>query len=263
MFDILPPPARARCPVAWLHCVLIVGLALFGVVPGLAQSVTGRTRQAVPPEGEVSGGAWVLGAGAGFMSSGDLFTVVVANGSSPFWQAPGGGSFNAYEFTVTLDEDVQAGIFLAHPFVDRWWLRLDLSWSQMDMTAEARIAQTVELYRYDRLTVIMGALSIERELVHTRHFPFVLGGVALVDVGAKGTADLDQTLLGWRLGGGFQYSFDPHWAARFEIRDTIQQLDLAGHSPRTVAGTTTPAIEFEELGPQNFFELTFSIRGIF
>jgi hypothetical protein len=264
MSDILPTPVSALRRGAWFCCALVtLGLITTGTATGRAQSVTGRTRPAELSEEGRGGGAWVLGAGVGFMTSGDLFTVVVPSGTSAIWQAPGGGIFNAYEFTVTLDEDVQTGLYLARPVLGRWWLRLDFSWSQMDMTAEARIAQTVELHRYDRLTVLMGGLSVERELVRARHFPYVLGGVALVNVGAKGMGDLDQSLLGWRLGGGFQYTFDAHWAGRFEIRDTIQQLDFSEHRPRTITGTTTPAIEFEQLGPQNFFELTFSIRGIF
>ncbi len=263
MFDILPASGKAHRRAAWLCCALIAGLAPSGAATGFAQTVTGRTRPPAAPAEALGHGAWVLGAGVGFMSSGDLFTVEIPSGSSAIWQTPAGGRFNAYEFTVTLDEDVQTGVYLAHAVLGRWWLRLDFSWSQMDMTAEARIAQTVELHRYDRLTVLMGGLSLERELVRARHFPYVLGGVALVDVGAKGTGDLDQSLIGWRLGAGFQYSFDARWAGRFEIRDTVQQLDFSGHHPRTIAGTTTPAIEFEQMGPQNFFELTFSIRGIF
>ena len=120
----------------------------------------------------------------------------------------------------------------------------------------------MELHLYDRLTVLMAGLTLERELVRARHYPYALAGAALMDVGADGTADFDQSLLGLRIGAGFHYGIDRRWGARFEIRDTIRQIDLGDHRPRTITGTTPP-VEYRELGPQHFFELSVSIRGIF
>jgi hypothetical protein len=262
MHDIAAEGRGTGLSARGLGRLLALGLVAGMVATAGAQSVTGRTRAPEPGDGAAAGSGWVVCAGAGVMTSGDLFTVVIPGGSAVAWAAPGGGAFNAYEFTVTLDEDVHTGLSLARPLPGRLWLRLDLSWSQADMTAEARVSETVELHLYDRLTVLMAGLTLERELVRARHYPYVLAGAALVDVGADGTEDFDQSRLGLRLGAGFHYGIDGRWGARFEIRDTIQQLDLEDHRPQTITGSTPP-LAYRELGPQHFFELSVGIRGIF
>lgn len=247
-----------RC-CTWLAGILFLsGLICTSVA--LAGSDTGRSAAEETTRG--SSGRWSFRAGAGVMTSGDLFEVIMPSGMMPEWIAPDGETFHSDEFVVTLDEDLQTAVCVAFLLADAWWLRFDLSWSQANATAEARVGQTVELYRYDQLTFLLSGLTIERSLINTDDYVYVLAGAVLVDVSAANGEGLDQTVLGWRFGMGFHHAFDERWGARFEIRDTLQQLDMGEHTPRAI-GTEVVAMEFMELGPQHLFELTFSIGGLF
>lgn len=204
-------------------------------------------------------GGWSLALGGGLVSSGDLFRVVTLDGAPRNWQPPAGGAFNAREFLVTLDEDLAVAAAIGWSCHPRWRARLDLSWGQMDATAEARVAQTVELFLWDRLTVTLAALSVEARLAATRLYPYALGGVALTAVSGGTDEALDQTQVGWRGGLGLHLGLDRTWGLRVELRDTWQQIETDSYN-RDLA---TAAVRFSELGPQHLFELLAAARGAF
>jgi hypothetical protein len=242
---------------AWREAAgTVVLLALLlAAVPGAVRgqvSDTGRHRGAIPGQeapGRLEGMVW-----GGVLTSGDLLRVEVPSGLTRQWLTPAGGSFNAYEFRVTLDEDAFLGFSLAYALREPWRLRLDVGWAELDATAEARTSQTVELHLYDQLRFFTIGLSVERPLVAEPSYPYLLAGAALTAVGADQATELDQTRLGIRLGAGYQHTFSGGWALRLEVADTIQQLDLEDHVPRLAGGEATD-IPLEELGPQNLFEV--------
>ncbi|MFH1845715.1 MAG: hypothetical protein ABIF77_21240 [bacterium] len=226
----------------------------------LATSDTGRTPGEQISEEKES--RWLLSAGAGIMTSGDLFKVMIPSGSLPDWLAPAGGEFNSDEFVVTLDEDLQTALSVAYQTVGNWWLRFDFSWSQVDATAEARVGQTVELHLYERMTFLMAGLTVERPLLSTPDFPYLIAGVTMVDLNAVNAQELDQSKTALRFGVGYHHAFDSTWGGRIEIRDTFLQLDSTDHVP-AARGVGLVEHEFEEYGPQSLFEITVSITGRF
>ncbi len=246
-------PRNLRLNLAILTAAALVGAA--AAAP--AQTSTGR----YAPERRSEPGRLSVSAGSGALTSGDVFVVRVPGDVVQRWLAPSGTEFAAREFRVTLDEDVLAAVGLAYEATDVWSLRLDLSYSEVDMTALARTSQTVELIPYDRLTFVMAGLEVERALVRAPTHPYLLAGGAVAGISAARAEALDQTRFGLRLGAGLHWPLDPRWAVRLEIRDTIVQIEAADHEPVLVAGDRAPALE--ELGPQSLFEIGASIRARF
>lgn len=226
---------------------LLGAAAGLAAVPATAQTSTGR----YAPEAARRPARFTLFAGAGVLTSGDVFSVDGATVQR--WLTPGGTSFAAQRFTVTLDEDVETTLGLSYLVASGWRLRLDLAYGQMDMTALARTAEAVDLVRYDKLSAAMAAVAVEAALLSTSSYPYLLAGGVATSLSGDRTGDFDQTLLGLRGGIGFHWALDPSWGVRFEIRDTIHQIDTADHEVRLAGPGEAPAAE--ELGPQHFFEV--------
>jgi len=201
-------------------------------------------------------------AGAGVLTSGDLFKVEVVSRNPQPWLSPAGSQFNSEEFIVTLDEDLLLSASLIYRLVGQWWLRGDLSYAKLDATAEALVGQTVELHLYDQLDFLMAGLTVERPLVSTPSYPFLLAGLAWVDIKAENEAAFDQSDLGWRLGGGYHQQFATSWGLRLEIRDTILQIDTLQHQPLNL-NPQEPELKIEQYGPQHLFELALLIQKVF
>lgn len=201
-------------------------------------------------------------AGAGVLTSGDLFKVEVVSRNPQPWLAPAGSQFNSEEYIVTLDEDLLLSASLFYRLGGQWWLRGDLSYAKLDATAEALVGQTVELHLYDQLAFLMAGLTVERPLVSTPSYPFLLAGFAWVDIKAEHDAAFDQSDLGWRFGAGYHQDFAVSWGLRLEIRDTILQIDTSEHRPLNL-NPLDPELKIDQYGPQHLFELVLLIQKIF
>jgi len=257
---------RWRTPLAW-SVILFAGAGT--ALPAAAQTeptrpVTGRhappARPAAPdavPGGDA--GPWSVAIGAGLFTSGDLFRVVVPDGTSRVWTPPLGGDFSAHEILVTLDEDLAVSATVARRLGDRWRARCDLGWAEANATAEARVGQTVELRAWERPTFLLAGLGVECQLLHARLQPYALAGMTVTRLSAVRAVALDQTRIGLRGGVGLQLGFAPEWGVRAELRDTWQQFDMTEYGD-------DPAFEgrlFEERGPQHLFELLLQLRAAF
>jgi hypothetical protein len=239
----------------------ILGLLVFALLSpgaGWGQSVTGRVRD---PELQArEPGRLVFCAGAGVFTSGDLFKITARSGEASWWALPAAGRFYSAEFIVTIDDDLLVNGGVSYQLDPVWALKLDVGWTEANATVEAQVGQTVELYLYDRLTFILGALSVERALLQQSSYPFLQVGAVLVNLSAQGAAGLDQTLWGGRFGVGYHHAFDQRWGFRFEIRDTIRQLDTGAHTDLL---TNPEESLIEQRGPQNLFEILALVRGRF
>jgi len=242
----------------------VIAAATTGVAsPPVATAVDEHpmaSRQYQPYEDRAGAGRWAVSFGAGMFTSGDLFRVALPEGADPrFWTVPGGGArFYSTEFRVAVDQDVLATMGLAYHLSRRWLVRLDLGWSEVPTTAYARVSQVVDLVRWDRLTFTLAGLGLEARLASTRLYPYLMAGAALVKLSAAGAPALDQTRLAVRGGIGCQYSLDPSWGVRGEIRDTVRQFDMSRYADDPLFS----GAEFTANGPQNLFEISLSIRGI-
>ena len=252
-------------------CVLILVLAAACalVVPATgasppARPSTGRHAPPPPPETQAPGarvfGAetsrWSIALGPGLATSGDLFRVVVPSQQVRTWSPPAGADFNAYEFLVTLDQDLAFGGTVSYRLTPRWLARVDLSWARLNATAEARVGQGVELHSWAQPAFLLAAAELECQLLHARAYPYALVGAAWTRLSAAEAPALEQSRLGLRAGVGFHYAFSPQWGVRAELRDTRQQFDLHAYGRAAEFGGQP----FEQRGPQNLFEALVQVR---
>ncbi len=219
------------------------------------------SRQYQAYEDRAAPGRWAVWFGAGMFTSGDLFRVALPAGADPkWWMVPGGGGrFYSRDFRVVVDQDVLATLGVGYHLSRRWLVRLDLGWAEVPTTAYANVSQVVDLVRWDRLTFTVAGLGLEARLASTRLYPFVTAGPVLVRMTAANAPSLDQTRLAVRGGVGCQYSLDPSWGIRGEIRDTVRQFDMSRYARDEIFD----GAEFSARGPQNLFEIGLSVRGIF
>ena len=249
-----------------LIALLWAALAVVGLIgtlapyTGFAQSDTGRSQAPQPAAADagLQTPRWWLAVGAGVATSGDLFKVSVAGGPA-FWLPPAGGSFPADRFVVTLDEDVAVAATVGYRLSSYVALRGDLSWSRLNATAEARAGQTVSLYPYEQLSLLMLALVAEVPLIRTPSHPYLLAGGAVVLVDAVYAEELDQNVIGPRVGLGYLHAFDRRWGLRLEIRDTIVAIDTEDHRTEPAAGFE-PDVTYTRIEPQHLFELLVQVH---
>ncbi len=233
------------------------------------QAVSGRRRAGPtvadesPPDGRDDRPRWFFALGAGAMASGDLFRVQTRDLTSTNWQAPGGPSFNSRDFVVTLDENIALAVAMGRRMSERSWVRLSLSTAQVDMTALARVGQGAEIYRWDRMDLVVLGLDFEYRLISQARYPYLLGGGALI--AASGAADdaIDQTRIAARVGGGYHVQLNPIWGLRAEARGHLATLTFDDYEPPVAEGYALPEIATSSNTPHQFWEILLMLHAVF
>ncbi|MFO7652469.1 MAG: hypothetical protein R6X25_01490 [Candidatus Krumholzibacteriia bacterium] len=251
-----------------LALLAVLGVTLVMAAPAAqAQSVTGRQR----PDDETtetgrtqvetapSPSRWAIGAGGGVLAGGDLFRVRASSGNALTWLTPAGASFGSDRFTVTLDEDLQIALQGAWQASSRLAVRAEFSWARVGLSALAVVGQTGEVLPYDEWNVFLVGLAGEYRLIPDRTYPYLVGGAVLVTVRSLDAPDFDTARIGPRLGVGLNHDLDDRWSVRVEIRDNLLNLNLADHQP-IAAGTSEPAVDFDEITPQHLWEIFGTVR---
>jgi hypothetical protein len=214
-----------------------------------AQSDTGRHRP--PAAQEVAAvaatPAWHIGLNFGLASAGDLFRAR-AGGSVP-WDPEGGTPFGSADFVVTLDEGFAFGLSVLRDFGPWLRVRADAAFTQLPMTAEAKVGETVRLYEYDDLSVASFTAGVEAQLTQAPSYPYLTAGVGATVADGGQTDAYDQTTLTGRFGAGYHQALAPSLALRLEISSTVQSMGFEDYQPPTTL-PIYPAVEVEDLGPQ-------------
>lgn len=244
--------------------ILLAGLAS-------AQTSSGRHRVVRPaePEPEVvsrdqlaEGWTYLVSAGAGLATAGDVARIRTAGVSGILWAPASGDGFASPNILLTLDEELALSVTAARKLAPRWWLRLDVGGSTLDLAAEARVGEGMEVYLWERLSFLAASASVEYRLVDQPSFPYLLAGVGATSITADQDDQWDQTRLACRLGAGYEQRFAGPWAFRAELRDQITSLDLDGYVP-PVKGDLHPDYTIEDKGPVHYFELLLTLAGSF
>lgn len=247
------------------------GVVLAGMLTALAASASGQVdtgRHRRPMESPVAATGpqaptrWVVLLQGGIMSSGDLLSVRTPAASGVPWTPPAGSSFVSDEFLLTLNEDASFGIGVERIVNDWLAVRGDASFSRLEVTAEARIGETVKLLPYDEISLAVYSLSAELKLVRNPSFPYLLGGAAVTVLSGSGDGAFDQTRAGLRVGGGYHQDLGHRLGLRGEVRTTIQQFQFADYVP-PYEGTVRPDAAIRQRGPQQLWELQIGIAGQF
>jgi len=251
------------------NLVLIISLIALLASDAVSQTSSGRHRaQRVEPqvdadrEGATGSWRWNVTMGAGLATSGDVLRIRTAGTSGIEWAPPGGRPFSSPDVRLTLDEGLVMTVGAGRRLAPRWWARVDVGVSSIDLAAEARRGELVESILWDRCGLLTASIGLEYRLTELPSFPFLIAGIGLVGVSDDGDGQFDQTRFAWRFGAGYQQALSRAWALRFEVRDALADLDLAGYVP-PVVGNQTPDFEIEESGSLHVFELTAALSGQF
>ncbi len=256
----LPRAARAnlrRFPVL----VFLLLMALLASVPAMAQDRdTGRHRIPVPkpvekpvepkpsaatnPVFTAGGDHWFAGLGAGTMDGGDLFRVETANQVVVPWGRDGATWFSASRFTATIDPGSIATAFAGRRLGQgRWWLRGELATGTCDVTAEALLGEGGEVFRYDRLSLLTGAVAAEARLTAWPSHPYASLGLTFCRLSAARVPELDQTVFGFRGALGYRQALGPlQLTAEASLRRIT--FDIKDFTP-TTSTTSQPVLTYD------------------
>jgi opacity protein-like surface antigen len=233
----------------------------------VAQTSSGRHRApaeeaAVEPTATASAWHWSVSTGAGMATSGDVLRIRTEGASGIPWAPPGGQQFASPDVRLTLDEGIALAVGVGKRLSSRWWARVDVSASAIDLAAEARIGEVMDDFLWDRFNLLTASVGLEYRLTDLESFPYLTGGLGVVSVSDDGDGQFDQTRPAFRFGAGYQQALVGNWALRLEARDAVSTLDLADYVP-PVAGNLTPNFEVEELNPLHVVELVAVLTGYF
>ncbi len=233
-----------------LICCFLVVIA--GVASGQSRVVSGRHSAPIVREEPTEPSRWTLGVGSGVTMAGDLFQVV--DDFTHPWVKPNGTEFSAERFEVTLDEDVVLSAEFAADITRTTRLRALMHWTEMDGTALANDSQTVTPIFWDRFSLFRLGLVLEQALSDSRLRPYVAAGVSYLVFGST-AVELDQSGLTPIVGGGLLYDMNQRLSFRFELLDSIRQIDS-----QQLVGTLLPeGTDLREKGPQHVVDATFGL----
>jgi hypothetical protein len=244
---------------------LILAVVLAAATVAQAQSDTGRHRPQPPPAPPeavtaTAPSAWHIGLNFGLASSGDLFRAR-SPGNGP-WDPEGGTPFGSSDFVVTFDEGFAYGVSVLRDLGAWVSLRADAAFTQLPMTAEARVGETVRIYEYDDLSLASFTAGVEVRLTRAASHPYLSAGVGATVAGSSRTDAHDQTVFAGRFGVGFHQVLSPSLALRLEIANTRQSLDFEDYLPPTTL-PVYPSVTVENLGPQNILGMTAGLVASF
>ena len=272
MIILTSPSFSIRRPMACLALLACLVLA----VPVAAQdrSSTGRhkpepvvveeTTEEEKPAARSHGRErrWHFGLDGGVQGGGDLFRIETADGSSIGWEMGNGKYFNASRFTATLDQDFVLNFHAIRDLNAIWSIRGDVSWSNMDVAAEALSGQIGVLYQFDRFSVINLGLGMEARLVKVPSHPFINFQVLVSRLSPETNTELEQTNLGGRLGLGYNKVITPEVSLRLELRYSLTAFSVGDYVPSSNL-PTDPEVIYDPQDNLNFFELLLGVQGNF
>lgn len=265
------PPRALAAPRGWL--LLMAMLALTAAVPALAADPprdTGRHRPvvAVPaPEPRadspdsaraVADGLWQAGFAAGPTDAGRLFRAGTASGMTAVWGVGGHPLFTASRFTTKVDPGTGFGLFASRRLGDSAWrLRVEVARATCDVAAEALQGQAGEVFRFDRLTFLTGALAAEARLTSSLSHPYCSLGMTVCRMTGDLDGRLDQTRLGAQAALGYRQRLGATYLG-LEAQVRRIDMDIKEFRPTVVAGSQ-PELVYDPASSLWLMELRLSL----
>jgi hypothetical protein len=198
---------------------------------------------------------WSLGLGAGVVGGGSLFRVETVSGAAVPWGPEDSPLFTSARFRARLDTDLGFAAHVRRQMSATWSLRGDLSYTKMDVAAEALQGQTAAVFLYDRLAVTSLGLGAEARLSSTPSFPLLTAAFLVASCAADRETELDQTSLGLRLGLGYQMALPGKADLRLEFGLSRLGFDSSGIDP-DVARDEEPEITVDAETAVNLFDVS-------
>ncbi len=251
-----------------LLAILMVGLVCADTALAQQRSDTGRHKPVsavveAEPEfetiSEADVGSWVFEVNGGLMGGGDLFNARHTSGDTIAWVPEGQGDWVSQRIRVGLENSFGMGLQVQRRMGKWYSLRAGVSYSRMDMNAEAPVGESAQVFLYDQADLLILSAGAEVRLTTlTESYPYVTGEVVYLDLAPDNSAFLSQSNLGGRVGFGYHHQFDPAWAFNLEIGLTRSALSsIYFPTPPTAEPEN---IEYENESHLSTFEAKFGIR---
>lgn len=247
----------------WLMAGLLVA------DPALSQerSDTGRHKPEVilvdqdqPQPTESAGiGSWIFEVNGGLVGGGDLFDARHTTGDTISWVPEYQGDWVSHRIKVGLANSFGFGFQVQRRMGNWYSLRAGVTYSRMDLNAEAPVGEVAEVFLYDQADLLLLSAGAEVRLtILTESYPYVTGDIVYVDLAPDRSDFLSQSNIGGRVGFGYHHQFDPMWAFNVEIGLTRSALTSI-YFP-TPEEANPEDIEYDNEDHLSTFEAKFGIR---
>ena len=204
-------------------------------------------------------GSWIFEINGGLVGAGDLFSARNTTGDTISWVPESEGDWTSHRIRVGVENSFGMGLQVQRRMGNWYSLRAGVTYARMDLTAEAPIGESAEVFPYDQADLWLVTAGAEVRLtVQTVSYPYVTGDLVYVDLAPDRSAFLSQSNLGGRLGFGYHHQFDPVWAFNVEIG--LSRSALTSVYFPTPEDANPEDIEYENESHLSVFEAKFGIR---
>ncbi len=252
--------------------MMAIGIFLFGTLgadnsPAQDKADTGRHK--APPRDVVDTGRqsywkkeetsrWEIQINGGLFKGGDLFRAG-NNAEEPVaWVPVDQGDWLSTRIKVSLESSFAAGLQIQRRMGDWYCLRAGLSYSDVEMVAEAPIDQGAEIFPFDTAGIWLFSLGTEVRLTSkTPSYPYLAGDLMVVGFSPERSGFLAQTNLGARVALGFHHQFDPIWS--FSLEGGLIRSAFGSAEFPLPEGVEPQNLEYENANHLIFFEAKFAL----
>lgn len=251
-----------------LVLILLAVVLLVNPVEAQERSSTGRHKPAlavVEEEDEHLSadsdiGSWSIELNGGLIGGSDLFDARHSLEDSTIVWVPGAEEeWASQRIRVGLENSFAMGFQIQRRMGNWYSLRAGATYSRMDMSADAPMGESAEVFFYDQADVWLFNVGAEVRLtILTPSYPYLTMDLAYVDFSPIRSDFLSQGNLGGRLALGYHHQFDSVWA--FNIETGISRTALSSIFFTAPEGTDSENIEYENETHLSLFEVKFGIR---
>ncbi len=197
---------------------LVIFILMATALPSWAQSRgnTGRHKastgkpspdKVTEPENDPSG-RWMIEVNGGLFGGGDLFSATHTTGDTIAWDHGNTRDLVSHRIRVGLKNSFGGGVQIQRRMNNWYSLRAGLSYSKMDLMAEAPVGESAEVFKYDQADVLLLNFGGEIRLTNTNiSYPYFTLDVVYLDFSPVQSEFLSQSNMGGRLGLGYHYQF--------------------------------------------------------
>lgn len=204
-------------------------------------------------------GSWLVEFNAGLFGGGDLFSASNTAGDTISWVPEGQGDWVSHRIRVGLETSFGGGMLVQRRMGNWYSLRAGVSYSRLDLVAQAPVGESADNFPYDRADVwLLSAGGELRLTIQTPSYPYITGDVVYLDFSPDNSEFLSQSNVGGRLGLGYHHQFDPVWAFNVEIG--VSRTVLTSVYLPTPDGANPEDIQYDNESHLSLFEAKFGIR---
>ena len=153
-------------------------------------------------------------------------------GESSGTQNTGGTFFPVVPYTIDPHGFLGGGHVGYNQQINRWVMGIEGDLEAADVNGMSTVNAAGQAYFFNAKADMLGSMRGRIGAVHDKWLVYATGGVAWGNVSTPPLDALDGTRIGYTLGAGLEYAFNPKWSARVEYRFTdLGRESAAGGEP--------------------------------